>query len=563
MAAAAAQGTPAKTGGGSGGKAPARSGGGGGSRGGGGHEWSPSRSAAGRYSPWLIVAIISIPTFMEVLDTSITNVALDHIAGGLSVSNDQATWVLTSYLVANAIVIPISGWLSDAIGRKRYFLISIALFTLASLLCGLAPNLSTLVLARILQGIGGGGLAPVEQSILADTFPPEKRGMAFAAFAIVVVVGPVLGPTLGGYIVEYSSWHWVFLINVPVGIAAWLLVETFVDEPDQVQKDRADKFRNGLRIDYVGVALVALGLGFLEITFDRGEREDWFSSPLILGSGIIAAVSLVSLVIWELNHDDPVVDLRLLKNRNFALTIGVMAITGMILFGTTQLIPQMLQQVLGYSALDAGLALTAGGVATLVMVPFAGRLAGVVDVRLLLLPALLVQAAALYNMANLNAEISFADAAMARFYQAMALPFLFVPINAIAYVGLKQTQTAQASSLLNVARNLGGTVGIASAQTMLSNGLQRHQSELVERLNPLDPNYNDWLATAGRAFAGQGDPSVLPSAILYQQVQRQAAMLAFLDVFRGLMVVVLVVAPLVLLMRANKSGGGAPAGEMH
>jgi len=558
MAAAAAQGTPAKTGGDSGGKTPARSGGGSG-----GHEWSPSRSAAGRHSPWLIVAIISIPTFMEVLDTSIANVALDHIAGGLSVSNDQATWVLTSYLVANAIVIPISGWLSDAIGRKRYFLISIALFTLASLLCGLAPNLSTLVIARILQGIGGGGLAPVEQSILADTFPPEKRGMAFAAFAIVVVVGPVLGPTLGGYIVEYSSWHWVFLINVPFGIAAWLLVETFVDEPDQVRKDRKEKFKNGLRIDYVGVALVALGLGFLEITFDRGEREDWFSSPLILGSGIIAAVSLVSLVVWELNHDDPVVDLRLLKNRNFALTIGVMAITGMILFGTTQLIPQMLQQVLGYSALDAGLALTAGGVATLVMVPFAGRLAGVVDVRLLLLPALLVQAAALYNMANLNADISFADAAMARFYQAMALPFLFVPINAIAYVGLKQTQTAQASSLLNVARNLGGTVGIASAQTMLSNGLQRHQAELVERLNPLDPNYNDWLATAGRAFAGQGDPSVLPTAILYQTVQRQAAMLAFLDVFRGLMVVVLVVAPLVLLMRANKSGGRAPAGGMH
>ena len=526
-----------------------------------GHGWSPSRSAAGGYSPWLIVAIISIPTFMEVLDTSIANVALDHIAGGLSVTADQATWVLTSYLVANAIVIPISGWLSDAIGRKRYFLISIALFTVSSFLCGMAPNLSTLVIARVLQGIGGGGLAPVEQSMLADTFPPEKRGMAFAAFAIVVVVGPVLGPTLGGYIVEFASWHWVFLINVPIGIAAWFLAEFFVDEPQAVQEDREKKLSRGLRIDYIGVLLVALGLGFLEITFDRGEREDWFSSPLILLSSGIAAASLIGLVVWELNHDDPVVDLRLLKNRNFSLTLGVMAITGMILYGTTQLIPQMLQQVLGYSSLDAGLALTLGGLATVMAVPFAGRLSGVVDVRFLLLPALLVQAAALWNMSHLNAEITFMDAATARLYQAMALPFLFVPINAIAYVGLKQTQTAQASSLLNVARNLGGTLGISVSQTLLANGLQKHQAELVQPLNPLDPNYTDWLSKAAGTFAGQGDPTTTPLAVLYAQVQRQAAMLAFLDVFRTLMIVVLVVAPLVLFMRASTSGQAPQGGH--
>jgi DHA2 family multidrug resistance protein len=524
------------------------------------HEWSPSRSAAGKYSPWLIVAIISIPTFMEVLDTSIANVALDHISGGLSITTDQATWVLTSYLVANAIVIPISGWLSDAIGRKRYFLLSIALFTLASLLCGLAPNIGTLVVARVLQGIGGGGLAPVEQSILADTFPPRQRGMAFAAFAIVVVVGPVLGPTLGGYIVEYSSWHWVFLINVPVGILAWFLVETFVDEPEQVKKDRDERFKHGLTIDYVGVALVALGLGFLELTFDRGEREDWFASGFIVMSAIIAVVSLVSLVIWELNHKDPVIDLKLLKNRNFALTIGVMGVTGMILFGTTQLIPQMLQQVLGYSSLDAGLALTAGGLATLVMVPFAGRLSGLIDVRLLLFPALLVQAFALWNMSHLTADIAFSDAAFARLFQAAALPFLFVPINAIAYVGLKQTQTAQASSLLNVSRNLGGTIGICFAQTQLAGGLQRHQSELTQTLNPLDANYNDWMAKAGQAFGGQGDPTTTPLAVLYSQMQRQATMLAFLDVFRAMMVVVLIVAPLVLFMRSGKTGSAPPPG---
>ena len=521
--------------------------------------WNPSRSAAGRYSPWLIVAIISIPTFMEVLDTSIANVALDHIAGGLSITADQATWTLTSYLVANAIVIPISGWLSDAIGRKRYFLISIALFTVSSFLCGIAPNLTTLVLARIAQGVGGGGLAPVEQSMLADSFPPEKRGLAFAAFAIVVVVGPVLGPVLGGYIVEYSSWHWVFLINVPIGIAAFFLCDLFVDEPKAVKDERAAKIKKGLRIDYIGVILVAAGLGCLELTADRGEREDWFSSGLIITTAAIGAVSLVALVIWELNHKDPVVNIKLLKNRNFSLTLSVMAITGMVLYGTTQLIPQMLQQVLGYSSLDAGLALTFGGIATLVLVPVAGGLSGKVDVRWLLLPALLVQAAALWNLSTLNADLTFADAAVARMYQAAALPFLFVPINAIAYVGLKQSDTSQASALLNVARNLGGTLGISLSQTLLSNGLQRHQTELVEKLNPLEPNYRDWLSNAGNALSGQGDPSTLPLGVLYREVSSQAAMLSFLDVFRTLMVVVLVVAPVVLFMRAGKTSD-APAG---
>jgi len=523
------------------------------------HQWNGDRSAAGAYSPWLIVALISIPTFMEVLDTSIANVSLDHIAGGLSITTDQATWVLTSYLVANAIIIPISGWLSDAIGRKRYFLISIALFTLSSLMCGMAPNLSTLVIARVLQGIGGGGLAPVEQSMLADTFPPAQRGMAFAAFAIVVVVGPVLGPTLGGYITEVASWHWVFLINVPVGIAAFFLVEIFVDEPERVKQDRAEKLSGGLRIDYIGVTLVALGLGFFELTLDRGLREDWFSSGFIVATATISASSLIALVFWELNHKDPVIDLRLLKNRNFSLTLLVMGITGLILFGTTQLIPQMLQQVLGYSSFQAGLALTAGGVATLVAVPFAGRLTGKVDPRLLLIPALLVQAAALWNMTHLSADIGFHDAAIARLYQAMALPFLFVPINAVAYVGLAQNKTAQASSLLNVARNLGGTIGISSAQTMFASALQRNQAGLVEKLSPLDANYNDWIGKASGALGGDQNTTL---AVLYSQVQRQAAMLSFIDVFNSLMIVVLVVTPLVLLMRPPK-GGGEGQGMMH
>lgn len=525
--------------------------------------WRPDRSAAGPYSPWLIVAIISIPTFMEVLDTSIANVSLQHIAGGLSITNDQATWVLTSYLVANAIVIPISGWLSDAIGRKRYFLLSIALFTLASFLCGIAPNLQTLVIARVLQGIGGGGLAPVEQSILADTFPPRQRGMAFAAFAIVVVVGPVLGPTLGGYITENSSWHWIFLINVPVGIVAWFLAEFFVDEPKAIKDARAEKLKGGLRIDYWGVIFVALGLGFLELTLDRGEREDWFASPFIIATAVLSATSLIALVIRELSIDDPVVDLSLLKNRNFAITITLMGLTGLILFGTTQLIPQMLQQVMGYSALDAGLALTAGGFATLLAVPFAGRLSGVVDVRLLLFPALLIQAVALWNMSHWTADITFWDAAIGRLYQSMALPFLFVPINAVAYVGLPQEKTAQASSLLNVFRNLGGTIGIAYSQSLFASKSQVEQSNIVNGLNGLNPNYTEWLATARGVFAGAGDAINTPLAVLYQQAQRQAVMLAFLDVFRTLMIVVLVAAPLALFLRVGKGGGAPSGGGMH
>ncbi|OYY91333.1 MAG: EmrB/QacA family drug resistance transporter [Sphingomonas sp. 28-66-16] len=518
--------------------------------------WDADRSVAGTLNPWLIVAIISLPTFMEVLDTSIANVSLNDIAGGLSITLDQATWVLTSYLVANAIVIPISGWLSDVVGRKRYFMISIALFAGASLLCGLAPNLQTLVIARILQGIGGGGLAPVEQSMLADTFPPSQRGLAFATFAIVVVVGPVFGPTIGGYITDKASWHWIFLINVPVGIVALILVQLFVDESETIRRDREQLIKRGIRIDYIGFALVAIGLGFFEYTLDRGEREAWFDSSFIVLTACIAGVALVGLVIWELNHDDPIVDLKLLRNRNFAITNIIMFTTGMILFGTTQLIPQMLQQVLGYSATDAGLALTFGGFATLVAVPFAGRLTDKVDVRFLLFPALLAQAFALLNLSMLNADISFWDASLARMYQSAALPFLFVPINAAAYVGLPQRKTAQASSLLNVSRNLGGTVGISAAQTLLSSYQQTRQSHLVETLNPLNPNYVQWMNRAAGVF-GESVEARLGS--MYRIVQQQAAMLAFLDTFHTLMIFVFLVSPIALFLR-SKPGQRAPAG---
>ncbi len=336
---------------------------------GGGGGWDPSRSAAGNRSPWTIVAIISIATFMEVLDTSIANVSLNHIAGSLSVSPDESTWVLTSYLVSNAIIIPISGWLSNVIGRKRYYMLSVLLFTVASLLCGIAPNIQFLIVARILQGIGGGGLAPSEQSMLADTFPPAKRGQAFAAYAFVIIVAPVIGPTIGGWVTDNYSWHWIFLVNVPVGILSLFLVNIFVDEPKILTDERKARLRKGLNVDFVGFALVAIGLGSLELFLDRGERDDWFGSSFITATAIVAVVAIAFLIIWEATRAEPIVNVRLMAKRNFAGVLAVMFSTGVILFGSIQLIPAMLQQVFGYTATDAGFAMTAGGLATVVMVP--------------------------------------------------------------------------------------------------------------------------------------------------------------------------------------------------
>ncbi len=528
-------------------------------RGGGDDGWSDERSAAGKRNAWLIVGIISIATFMEVLDSSIANVALQHIAGSLSVSVDEATWVVTSYLVANAIIIPVSGWLSGVIGRKRYYMISVALFVISSLMCGLAPNLPFLIAARIFQGIGGGGLAPSEQSILADTFPPSKRGLAFSAYAVVVVIGPVLGPTLGGYITDNISWHWIFLINVPVGIVSLILTYLFVCEPKILVKERKERLKKGLNLDYVGFALVALGLGFLEVTLDRGEREDWFSSGFIVATAIISGASLVMLIVWELCHKNPIVNLRLFANRNFAIASLFMMAAGLIIFGTTQLIPQMLQEVQGYTATDAGLALSSGGAVALLATPVVGVLTGKVDTRLLLFPALLIQGIALWHLSGFSPDISFAHAASGRLFQSIALPFLFVPVNTVAYVGLDPSKTSEASALLNVARNLGGTIGISTSQTLLLTQQQVHQSQMVAGLNPLNPSYIQGIGQIGQVIAGGPSPGMsAATGVLYRQVQTQATMLSYIDVYHVFMVVVFMIAPLALILRPAKSGA-APA----
>ncbi len=527
-------------------------------------DWTPERSVAGDRNPWSIIAVISIATFMVVLDTSIANVALGHIAGGLSASYDEATWVITSFLVANAIVIPISGWLADVFGRKPYYMVSVALFTLSSLLCGLSVSLPMLIVARILQGIGGGGLAPVEQSMMVDTFPPEKRGAAFAAYGVVVIVGPILGPSLGGWITDNFSWHWVFLINVPVGILSLVLVSLFVDEPKALKAQTRAIRAKGIRVDYAGFALVALFLGGLEVTLDRGQREDWFSSPMIISTAAMSAIGFLLLIPWEWSHDDPVVNIKLFRSRNFAIANIFMLLMGLIVFGTTQFIPQLLQEVLGYTATNAGLALTYGGFATLLVMPLAGFLAGRLDARILVGFALAVQGVALWNLSTLNSQISFEEAAVARMIQSVALPFLFVTITNVAYVGVSQKENNQASALMNVARNLGGTFGISLVQTMLARQGQVHQAQYVETLNPLNPNYTGAISRMARQLTanglGQADAMQAATVQLYRRLGQQAQMLSYIDVFHVLMWVVFAVLPLVLLLRKpEKRGGGGMA----
>jgi MFS transporter, DHA2 family, multidrug resistance protein len=503
------------------------------------------------------VVVISLATFMEVLDTSIANVSLAHIAGSLAVSNDEATWVLTSYLVANAIIVPISGWLGDVMGRKRFYMMSVLLFTVASLACGIAPSLGILVVSRVIQGIGGGGLASSEQSFLADTFPPSQRGMAFAAYGVVVVVAPVIGPSIGGWITDNISWHWIFLINVPVGIISLILVHFLVTEPEVLEREREKRLKKGIRVDGFGFALVALGLGCLEVFMDRGQRDDWFGSPFICAMGLIAVVSLVMLVVWELNRKDPIVDLRLFGYLNFATCFTMMLLVGVIIYGSTQVIPQMLQEVFGYTATDAGLTLTVGGIVSLFAMAAAGGLSGVVQGRWLLAFAFLMQAISMWIYSRFNTDTAFHQFALARLAQAAGIPFLFVPILTQSYAGLKPQQFNHASALMNVARNLGGSIGISAAQAMLEQREQFHQARLVEGLNPLNPNYVQGLQQIGSSLTdpnATGDPMQTQLAQLYQSVSTQAAMLSYIDVFHALMIFMFCAVAMAFLLKPMKGG---------
>ncbi|MBW5433281.1 DHA2 family efflux MFS transporter permease subunit [Bradyrhizobium canariense] len=523
--------------------------------------WSPERSAAGGHNPYLIAFVVSIATFMEVLDTTIANVALRHIAGGLAVGIDESTYVITSYLVANAIVLSISGWLSTVIGRKRFYMICVAVFTISSLLCGFAWNLQALVLFRILQGLGGGGMATSEQAILADSFPPHKRGQAFAIYGVAVVVAPVVGPTLGGWITDTYTWHWVFLINVPMGLLSLFLVGTLVKEPSGAEEEREKLLSKGLRVDYVGFLLVAIGLGSLEYVLDEGQRNDWFGSNMIVFFAVLSAMSLLALIPWELTREDPIVDLRLLGRRQFAACFLVMLATGAVLISTTQLLPQLLQSDLNYTAMLAGLALSPGGIATLVLMPVVGRLVSSVQPKYLIMLGATIVAFSMWHLTGLTGDITYGYAAMSRIFLALGLPFLFLPVTTASYDGVPPDKTNQASALINVARNIGGSMGVALAQTILAQRQQFHQSRLIEHAAPSDLGYQQAIETMTRFFQAQGsnasDAAAQAVAWVGRTLQQQVDLLAYIDVFWTLAVIAVLMIPTAAVLRPIKLG--APA----
>ncbi|HEX2971931.1 MAG TPA: DHA2 family efflux MFS transporter permease subunit [Tepidisphaeraceae bacterium] len=506
-------------------------------------------------NPWIIAVVVTLATFMEVLDTSIANVALPHVAGNLSASVDEATWVLTSYLVANAIVLPLNAWFSMLIGRKRFYMMCVALFTASSALCGLAPNLETLVFFRVLQGIGGGGLQPSEQAILVDTFPREKRAMAMAAYGIAVVVAPILGPTLGGWITDNYSWRWIFFINVPVGIISLLLTSELVSDPP-FQKRKT--FRDGLRIDYIGFGFIALGLGFLQVFLDKGQREDWFESRFIVICAVLTVVGIVAAVFWELRQDEPMVDFRLLKDRNFATATLLMFMLGFVLYGSTMLLPVFMQTMLGYTATWSGLALSPGGLFTMMMMPIVGILASRFQARWLVTIGLIVVGTALLGMAGFSTQIDFRTAMYARVHQAIGLSFMFLPINTVAYAYVPRDKNNNAAGLINLARNIGGSVGIAFTTTMLARRAQFHQNVLSAHVTPYDDAFQSTFQQASQmlssAYASSAQVTEHCHALIYRLLGREANMLAFVDCFWLLGVMFLSMIPLVFLLKKNIQG---------
>jgi MFS transporter, DHA2 family, multidrug resistance protein len=522
-----------------------------------------SSAAAPGVSPWLVAVVVSMATFMEVLDTSIANVSLPHIAGGLSATVDEATWVLTSYLVANAVILPASGWLSTVFGRKRFYMTCVALFTISSLLCGIATSLPMLIFFRVLQGMGGGGLAPSEQSILADTFSPRQRGMAFALYGIAVVVAPAVGPTLGGWITDNITWRWIFFINVPVGILSLFLSHLVVRDPPQLTEQRHRRLKAGLKIDYIGFGLIALGLGCLQVVLDKGQEDDWFSSTFITAFAIAAAFGLIVGSIWELTVEQPVVDVPMFKDRTFALANVAMFAVGFILFGSTVALPLFMQQLLGYTAELAGLAITPGGFAVMALMPVVGFLVGRVQAKYLVVLGLLVSALALWHMTSFDLEVSFSTMVWARIFQASGLAFLFVPINIAAFALIPPEKSNNASALLNLARNLGGSVGISVAQTMLSRRTQFHQARLVDHVSVFNPVATRMLASFSRALSPHAAAQAMHKAqgMLLNLLERQASMLAYIDVFFALAIAAVVMIPVVLLMKSNQPGQGG--GGMH
>ena len=531
---------------------------------------SPARTAPRAViNPWVVALTVTLATFMELLDTSIANVSLPYIAGGLGRSYDEVTWILTTYLVANAVVLPMSAWLSRVFGRKNYYMACVALFTVTSFFCGIAPSLGIMLLSRVLQGVGGGGLAPVEQAILVDTFPPDKRASAFALYTVAIVTAPAIGPVLGGWITDNYNWRWVFLINIPIGILSLFLTSRFVHDPEAFQAERATvrSAEGKLRIDGIGIALIGLGSAALEILLDRGQIDDWFGSRFITWMFVIGIICLTTAVFWELRHPEPVIDFHLLRGRNFAISCLFYFVFGFGLFGSTTMIPQLLQSLYGYRAIDAGLVLGPGAFVITVLAPVGAQLVqrGFIKPRILLFGAIMVVGLSFLHYSHFNLDTDYNHYALARALQGFGYAFFFVPLSVISYSQLKPNQNNKASSLTNFFRNWGGSFGIAFITTMTERRQNFHQTTMGANLPPSSPYLQTAVERTAAYLEAHGfshaDALSASYARYYDQLQAQAKMLSFMDCFHIIGVITLIAAPLVLLTKSFKIGGKAPAGH--
>lgn len=497
---------------------------------------------------WLITITVMLPAIMEIIDTSVANVALPHMQGSLNAGTDEVTWVLTSYLVANAVVLPMTGWLSRVFGRKRFLMTCIVLFTLASLLCGAAPNLASLIFFRVLQGAAGGALIPISQAILMETFPPNQRGMAMAIFGVGAMFGPIVGPALGGWVTDNMNWRWIFYINLPVGIIAMAMCAFFIFDPDYL-KQKAEK----LRIDYWGLFLLTTSMGSLQVVLDKGQQEDWFSSSFIITFSLIFIFSMIALIRVELTHEHPIINLRLFKNVSFSSGNLIMFVVGFCLYSSIMLIPLFLQTLMGYSATDAGMVMAPGGVATLITMPFIGAALAKRDGRKIVLFGLLLGATSMFIMQGLNLQGSFWDYTWPRIVLGVGLAMIFVPLTTVTLATISRTEMGNATGMFNLLRNIGGSVGIAMAATLLARYGQFYQTGLVAHVTPYNPTFQMRIAELKQALIAKGisitqaDHTAL--GMIYGEVRRQAGVLAFNRIFFIIGLAFLIIIPLLLLLK--------------
>ena len=521
-----------------------------------GEHWKP------KVNPWLIAATVALAAFMEVLDTSIANVALPHIAGNLGASEDQGTWVLTSYLVSNAIVLPAGAWASSVVGRRNFFLGCIALFTIASFLCGIAPSLPILLVARVIQGAGGGGLQPMAQAIMADSFDEKRRGQAFALYGLVAVLAPSIGPTLGGWITDNYSWRWIFYINIPVGALALFLVHRFVEDPPWIHADRS----NLRKLDFVGLGFLTLAMGGMQVFLDKGQEKDWFGSDFIRFFALMFGIGMIGLIWWELRVKAPLMNLKLFKFKNFAICCLLMLLVGGVLNAATVLQPQFMQALLGYNATKAGEALTGGGIALLIMMPLAGIAVGRFAARnLVVLGFTLFAFSFYYSSTHISLQMSFNYNAFLRVLQVLPIPFAFIAITNAAYVGLPREASNQVSGLINFVRNIGGSILIALTGAGVVQRTAFHADRLQNYMQPGSQPYVNQLNAMTGAFRGMtgntANAHTLAQASIYQQLNQQASVMGYQDIYRVLGWMSLVLVAFGFLLSKNRPGQGAPAGE--